>query len=54
MNVNKSSGNKITFQKHLMAFPYLQMPHFLDWLCTIKKVCAMFFGVKFKSLNFKL
>ena len=51
--VNKSSENK-TFQKYLMTFPYLQMPHFLDWLCTVKKVCAIFFDVKFKCLNFKI
>ena len=51
--VNKSSENK-TFQKYLMTFPYLQMPHFLDWLCTVKKVYAMFFDVKFKGLNFKI
>ena len=30
-----------------MMFPYLQMPHFLDWLCTIKDDCTMFFDVKF-------
>ena len=30
--VNKSCENKITFQEYWMTFPYLQMPHFLDWL----------------------
>ena len=30
-----------------MTFPYLQMPHFLDWLCTIKKVCVKFFAINF-------
>ena len=30
-----------------MTFPYLQMPHLLDWFCTIKKICAIFFDIKF-------
>ena len=45
--VNKSSENKMIFQKYWMAFPYLQILHFLDWFCTIKEVCAMFLDVKF-------
>ena len=46
-NVNKSNENKITFQEHWMIFPYLQMSHFLDWLCTIKKVFAILFDISF-------
>ena len=45
--VNESSENKITFQEYWMTFPYLQMPYFLDWLFTIKKVCVTFFDIKF-------
>ena len=45
--VNKSSENKITFQEYAMTSPYLQMWIFLDWLCTIKEVCAIFFDVTF-------
>ena len=45
--VNKSSENKITFQEYAMTFPYLQMWIFLDWLSTIKEVCAIFFDATF-------
>ena len=45
--VNKTSENKITFQECWMAFSYLQMSDFLDWLGTITGVCTMFFDVKF-------
>ena len=30
-----------------MMFQYLQILLFLDWLCTIKEVCAMLFDTKF-------
>ena len=43
---NKSSENKTTFQEYRTTFPYMEMPHFLDWLCTIREVCALIFDIK--------
>ena len=45
--LNKISENKIAFQEYAMIFLYLLMWIFVDWLSTIKEVCAMFFDVTF-------